>query len=240
MTKSRKSRKKDFEERIDRLFSGLDGCSKTVKAELGDLSDIKGELSGIEKELERIKEMLTEERRKLSGEKLDEIGNAVEILEEEFETKRKKVEARSKGKEEEYLTALKYQKAEFENYKRRAEKEKQEFGDTRFGYFIQDLLPIKDALEIAIGHGKENENSEGLVKGVEISVRQINELLKREGLDEIKAEEGEQFDPFKHEVVSKEMVKKHPANTVIEVLRKGYTFRGKVIRPAMVKIAVEE
>jgi molecular chaperone GrpE len=238
MTKRGKSRKKDFEERIDRLFSGVDVCSETVKAELGELSGIKGELSGIAKELERIKEMLTEER-KLSGEKLDEISDTVEILEEEFEIKRKKVEERSKGKEEEYLTALKYLKAEFENYKRRAEKEKREFGDCRLEYFIQDLLPIKDALEIAIGHGKENENSEGLVKGVEISVKQINELFKREGLEEIKAE-GEQFDPFRHEVVSKEIAKKHPENTVIEVMRKGYLFRGKVIRPAMVKIAIKE
>lgn len=238
MTESGKSRKKDFKERIDRLFSSVYDCSKTVEAELGNLSGIKGELSGIAKELERIKALLTE-KKKLGKENLEEIGDAIEILEEESEAKRKKVEELSTGKEGEYLNSLKYLKAEFENYKRRAEKEKQEFGEYIIKGFIQDLLPIKDALEVAIGHAKENENSEGLVKGVEMTVKQINELLIREGLEEIKAE-GEQFDPFKHEVVVKEIVKKHPENAVIEVMRKGYLFRGKVIRPAMVKIAIRE
>ncbi len=238
MRESGKSRKKDFKERIDRLFSGVDGCSKTVEAELGNLSGIKGELSGIMKELERIKAVLAE-KKKLSADKLEEIGDAVEILEEELEAKRKKVKERSTGKEEEYLNSLKYLKAEFENYKRRVEKEKQEFGEYLIKGFIQDLLPIKDALEVAIVHAKENENSEGLLKGVEMTLKQINELLKREGLEEIKAE-GEQFDPFKQEVVSKEIVEDHPENTVIKVMRKGYMFHGKVIRPAMVKIAIKE
>jgi molecular chaperone GrpE len=238
MTESVKSRKKNFKERIDHLFSGVGVCSKVVEAELGALTGIKGELSGIMKELERTKEMLPE-KKKLSEEKLEEIGDAVAILEEELEAKRKKVKERLTGKEEEYLNSLKYLKAEIENYKRRAEKEKQEFGEYLITGFIRDLLPIKDTLEVAIEHAKDNEQSEGLVKGVEMTVKQINELLKREGLEEIKAE-GEQFDPFKHEVVAKEMVKKHPENAVIEVMRKGYLFRGKVIRPAMVKIAIKE
>ncbi|MBK5191524.1 MAG: nucleotide exchange factor GrpE [Methanosarcinales archaeon] len=238
MTESGKSRKKDFKERIDRLFSSVYACSKTVEAELGNLSGIKGELSGIMKELERIRALLTE-KKKLSSDKLEEIGDAVEILEEELEAKRKKVKERSTGKEGEYLTALQYQKAELENYKRRTEKEKQEFGEYLIKGFTQDLLPIKDSLEVAIEHAREDENSEGLLKGVEMTVKQINELLKREGLGEIEAE-GEQFDPFKHEVVAKEIAEDHPENTVIEVMRKGYMFRGKVIRPAMVKIATKE
>jgi molecular chaperone GrpE len=72
---------------------------------------------------------------------------------------------------------------------------------------------------------------------VELTVKQLNELVLRTGLEEIKAE-GEQFDPYQHEVVAKEYDDNHPANTILEVLRKGYTFRGKVIRPAIVKLAV--
>ena len=173
----------------------------------------------------------------MTEEKLDAIGDAVEILEEELAEKRKKAEERSKGKEEEYLTSLQYLKADFENYKRRTEKEKQEFGNCLRECFLLDLLPIKDALEVAIGHAKENNNSEGLVKGVEMTVKQINDLLKREGLEEIAAE-GELFDPFRHEVVAKDVVEGQPEDTVIDVLRKGYQFRGKVIRPAMVRIAM--
>ena len=232
------SRKEEFEERIERLLNEVSICSKAVGADIGKLRGMKGELSGIVKELERTKEKLMVKKR-LSKEKLDEIGDAVEILEEELEAKRKEVENLFKGKEKEYLTTLQYLKAEFENYKRRAEKEKREFADWRLEGFVQELLPIKDTLEVAIGHAKENAQSEGLIKGMELTVKQINELLKREGIEEIKAE-GEQFDPFRHEVVSKEVVKNHPENTVIEVVRKGYLLREKVIRPAMVKIATKE
>jgi molecular chaperone GrpE len=232
------SRKEEFEERIERLLNEVSVCSKAVGAEIGKLTNIKGELSGLVKESKRIKMKLNEEQ-ELSEEELEEISDTVEILEEEFETKRKKTEEVLAGKKKEYLTALQYLKAEFENYKRRAEKEKQEFADWRIEGFIQDLMPIKDALEVAIGHAKENAQSEGLIRGVEMTVQQINEFLKREGIEEIKAE-GAQLDPFRHEVVSKEVVKNHPENTVIEVVRKGYLFREKVIRPAMVKIAIKE
>ena len=236
MTEKGTKRKKDFEDRIDRLSASVEACSKTVDVELSDLTCVKGELGGIAKELERIQEMLAD-KKKLTEEKLDAIGDAVEILGEELAEKRKKAEDRSTGKEEEYLTSLQYLKADFENYKRRTEKEKQDFGNCLRECFLLDLLPIKDALDGALGHAKENNNSEGLVKGVEMTVKQIDELLKREGLKEIAAE-GEHFDPFRHEVVAKEAAEDQPEDTVIEVLRKGYQFRGKVIRPAMVKIVI--
>ena len=166
------------------------------------------------------------------------------ILEEELEGNRRKTEDALKGKEEakkaeRYLTDLKYQKAEFANYKRRTEKEKREFADYMLKDFIAELLPIKDKLEVAVTHAKTNEHRESLLKGVEMTVKQIEELFGREGLEEINAE-GEQFDPFRHEVVSKEASDAHPENTVIEEIRKGYLFRGKVIRPAMVKIAIKD
>jgi molecular chaperone GrpE len=236
MTEKVTNRKKDFSDRIERLTDSVEACSKTIEAELSDLTCVKGELSGIVKELARIQEMLADTK-KLTEEKLDAIGDAVEILEEELAEKHKKAEERSKGKEEEYLTSLQYLKADFENYKRRTEKEKQEFGNCLRECILLDFLPIKDALEVAIGHAKENNNPEGLIKGVEMTVKQIDALLKREGLEEIAAE-GEHFDPFRHEVVAKEAAEDQPEDTVIAVLRKGYLFHGKVIRPAMVKIAM--
>jgi molecular chaperone GrpE len=236
------SRKKDFQNRIEQLLNEVSACSKPLDAEIGNLTGMKGELSGIEKELERTKVSL-EKKQELSEAELEEIGDAMTIMEDEFETKRREVEGTLSGKEEakkaeQYLTDLKYMKAEFENYKRRTEKEKREFADYLLNGFIAELLPIRDNLEVAVTHAKENEHSEGLLKGVEMTVRQIEELFGREGLEEIKAE-GEQFDPFRHEVVSREVSDTHPENTVIEVIRKGYTFRGKVIRPATVKIAIK-
>ncbi|RZN37101.1 MAG: nucleotide exchange factor GrpE [Methanophagales archaeon ANME-1-THS] len=237
-TKDEVATKKDFEERLDRLLNRADACSKSVEAELGRLKSIKGELNALVKESRRIKLKLKEEH-EFSEEELEELSDTIEILEETFEPKRKKAEEVLRGKEAEYLTSLQYLKAEFENYKRRAEKEKREFGDYLLEGFIRDLLPIKDALEVAIRHAKENEQSEGLLRGMVREQKQITELVTREGLEEIQAE-GLQFDPFRHEVVSRQVVEHHPENTVIEVLRKGYLFRGKVIRPAMVKIAIKE
>lgn len=237
MGEGEETRRTDFEGRIARLLSDLTECSKTVEGALGNLSGLKGELNGMGKELERIHEMLADEA-ELTEEKLDAIGDAVEILEEELAAKRKELAERSQGKEEEYRSQLQYLRADFENYKRRAEKDKRDYADFCIECFLKDLLPVKEALEAAIGHASANNNSQALVKGVELTVKQLNELLLRAGLEEIKAE-GEQFDPYQHEVVAKEPDEALPANTVLEVLRKGYSFRGKVVRPAIVKLAVK-
>lgn len=245
MTKGVSVNKKEFEERIEQLTNEVRVPVKAVEAEMGKLSGMKGELRGIVKELDRIKTMLEEkEEQALNEEELEEIRDAMEILTDELESKKTKAEAilreRKKGEEaEKYLTDLTYLKAEFENYKRRAEKDKRDFADYLLEGVIAELLPIEDNLEVAIEHAKENKHSEGLVKGVEMTLKQFKDVLGREGITEIKAE-GEQFDPFRHEVVSKELSEGHAENTVIEVVRKGYLFHEKVIRPAMVKIAAIE
>ncbi len=241
MNNDSSSRIKDFKEVVARLLDEVSVCSKEVDVEIDKLRGMKGEFSGIVKELERIKKTLDEKKgEELSDEELEEIGDTVNILKEELEAKKRETEEilKGKGEAEKYLTELKYLKAEFENYKRRAEKDKREFADYLLEGFIMNLLPIMDNLEVAIGHAKENEYSEGLVKGVEMTVKQFKEVLENEGLEEIKAE-GELFDPFRHEVVSQEVNENHPENTVIEVIRKGYVFREKVMRPAGVKIAIK-
>jgi molecular chaperone GrpE len=234
------SRIKEFKEGVERLLTEVGGCIEAVEEELSKLSGVKGELNGIMNELGRRKAMLEGEL-EVSDEALEEIGDAVEILEEEAETKKRKTEGILKGKGEEaekYLTDLKYLKAEFENYKRRVEKEKREFADYLIEGVIMELVDVMDNLEAATGHAKENEKSEGLVKGVEMTLKRFKVVLEKEDVTEIKAE-GEKFDPFGHEVVSKEVTETYPENTVIEVIRKGYARREKVVRPAMVKIAVK-
>ncbi|MEA2033186.1 MAG: nucleotide exchange factor GrpE [Euryarchaeota archaeon] len=242
MAKGVSANKKEFEERIEQLVSEVRVPVKAVEAEMGKLSGMRGELRGIMKELDRIKAMLEEKgEQALNEEEREEIRDAVEILTDEWESKKAKTEAilreREKGEEaEKYMKELTYLKAEFENYKRRAEKDKRDFADYLLEGVIAELLPIEDNLEVAIEHAKKNEHSGGLVKGVEMTLKQFKEVLGREGVTEIKAED-EQFDPFRHEVISKEASEGHAENTVIEVVRKGYLFHEKVIRPAMVKIA---
>ena len=239
MKKSNERREPGFKEWIERLSHDAAAYSKELETELGKLTRVKGELGGIVKELARIKEMLADPKG-LTEEKLDAIGDALEILEEELSEKRKKAEERSTGQDPEYLSQLQYLRADFENYKRLVEREKCELGDQLRECFMLDLLPIQESLEVAVDHAKTNGNSAGLMKGLELTLKQLRELMKREGLKEIQAE-GMQFDPFRHEVVARvPLGDGEEENSVREVLRKGYVFRGKVIRPALVKIALNE
>jgi len=227
--------------RIEELETEAKDYSAAVEKELSKLSGLKGELSGITNELARIKSDLENENenesRDKEKEKIEKIEDAIAILSEELESKKKEAEGIFKG--EQYLTELKYLKADFENYKRRMAKEKREAADYALECFITELLPIKDSLEAAIMHAKTNNKPEGLVKGVEMTIKQFEELLRRAGLEEIKAE-GEKFDPFRHEVVTREERDMQQENTITEVVRKGYVFHDKVLRPALVKLAVRK
>jgi len=226
--------------RIEELETEAKDYSAAVEKELSKLSGLKGELSGITNELARIKSDLENENENKSRDKekeIEKIEDAIAILSEELESKKKEAEGIFKG--EQYLTELKYLKADFENYKRRMAKEKREAADYALECFITELLPIKDSLEAAIMHAKTNNKPEGLVKGVEMTIKQFEELLKRAGLEEIKAE-GEKFDPFRHEVVTREERDMQQENTITEVVRKGYVFHDKVLRPALVKLAVRK
>ena len=239
MKKSNERREPGFRDRIERLSRDVAACSKKVETELGELTGLKGELNGIVKELARIREMLADATG-LTEEKLDAIGDALEILEEGLSEKRKKAEERSTGKNPGYLNQLQYLQADFQNYKRLVERDKCELGDQLRECFMFDLLPIREGLEIAIDHARADGNSAGLVKGVELTLKQLTEMMQREGLEEIQAD-GMQFDPFRHEVVARVPAGGGEAENIVrEVLRKGFMFRGKVIRPALVKIAVNE
>ena len=224
--------------RIEELETEVKDYSVAVEKELSKLSGLKGELSGLINELARIKSDL-EDKGKDEDRGIEDIEDAIAILSEELETKKKEAEGIFKG--EQYLTELKYLKADFENYKRRVAKEKREAADYALECFITELLPIKDSLEAAMMHANTNADKkpEGLVKGVEMTVKQLDELLKRVGLEEIKAE-GEKFDPFRHEVVSREEKEMQEENAITEVVRKGYVFHDKVLRPALVKLAVRK
>ena len=73
------------------------------------------------------------------------------------------------------------------------------------------------------------------MRGVEMTLSRLKEVLHSEGIEEIPAERGKPFDPFRHEVVASEESEEYEEGTILEVLRKGYTFKGKVLRPALVK-----
>jgi len=125
--------------------------------------------------------------------------------------------------------------AEFENYKKRAQKEKSDL--MKFGNesLLKALLPILDNLERAIDHGEKMNETGPLLQGVQITLRQLLNILERFGVKPVTAL-GEAFDPEKHEAVSQAESDQEP-NRVISELEKGYLFHERLLRPAKVLVS---
>jgi len=142
---------------------------------------------------------------------------------------------REKARSEDYFNRLARLQADFDNYRKRVAREREDLLKYAGEQIITSLLPIMDNFERALG--AKNDDPGKLAEGVEMISRQIQDILTREGLEPIPSM-GEQFNPEVHEAVMREENGDQPENTVIEEFRKGYTLKGKVIRPAMVKVAV--
>lgn len=164
---------------------------------------------------------------------LDEDAGASGPSEEEItsELEQAKIEA------QEYLGSLQRLQAEFENYRKRMLKEQTYVFETANQALVKSLLPIVDNFERAIGH-KVTDAADFVEysQGIELVYQYLLDVLHKEGLEAIDSL-GEQFDPHCHEAMMQEPTDQHAENTVIEVFEKGYRFKGRVIRPARVKVS---
>jgi len=157
-----------------------------------------------------------------------------EIRKQEESTKKdeKKQTDERDQKIEELTDTLKRLQAEFENYKKRTEKEQVEFVKYAHAEVIASMLPVLDSFEIAL---KNTIDKEKFVEGMKIVYAQLHSLLEAEGLSPIKSV-GENFDPYKHEVLMKEESDK-PEGTILEEFQKGYMLNDKVLRFSKVKVS---
>ncbi len=126
--------------------------------------------------------------------------------------------------------------AEFENYKKRAVKEKTDFIKYAHEGLVKALLGVIDNLERAVDESKKNSHAEGLVEGVEMVLNQFKDILDKHGVREVQAE-GAPFDPNLHEAMMHEDSEEHEDNTVIEEFQKGYILNDRLLRPALVKVS---
>lgn len=143
-----------------------------------------------------------------------------------------------KKRSEEHLTRLKYIQADFENYRKRLDRQIDEIKKYSNERLIIQLLDIVDELEMAIKSARSSDSKETLIQGVEMTLNNLRKVLEKEGVSSIECL-GKPFDPSKHDAVSK--VEKDDAKgcTVVEEIRKGYCMKEKVIRPSVVKVAVK-
>jgi molecular chaperone GrpE len=146
-----------------------------------------------------------------------------------------KLSAAEQKAEESYQRYLRAQ-ADFDNFRRRTQKEKEDQAKYASLSVIEQLLPALDNFERALTASKGAQDAESLAKGVEMVLRQMEQVLGAEGLEAIPTV-GEVFNPTVHQAVMQEESDQFESGTVIAELQKGYKLKDRVIRPAMVKVS---
>ncbi len=137
---------------------------------------------------------------------------------------------------DQYLDLLQRTRAEFENYQKRAQKDRELERRYMYGPLVFDLLPVLDNLERTLAAAQQAGESGPLVKGVALVQSQFLDLLKRFGITRIEAL-GKPFDPNVHQAVMQQANKEVPANTVVQVLEQGFLNQDRVLRPAKVIVS---
>ncbi len=140
---------------------------------------------------------------------------------------------------DEYYDLLLRKTAEFDNFRKRTERERLALVQSASADLIAELLPLIDDLERALRAEAGADGSEAYRRGVELIHRQLGEILRKRGVRPIEAK-GADFDPYYHQAVAYEPAEGHREGEVTEEFRRGYTIGDRLLRPSMVKVAKGE
>jgi molecular chaperone GrpE len=139
-----------------------------------------------------------------------------------------------KAERDENKELLLRRQAEFDNFRKRTEKERSEYVQYAGSEIVREMLPIVDDLERALqAEGGKPE----YVKGIAMIFGRMNDTLKRVGLEPIETKDA-MFDPHLHQAVERVETLDHPDGTILGEFQRGYKFKGKLLRPSMVKVSV--
>jgi len=177
------------------------------------------------KQKEPIEERAAEAEEALAAETPEELRTALE-------------EERTRA--EEYLDQWKRARAEFINFKKRNEKEQEELLKFANSVLIAKLLPILDDFERATKTIPDKIHTLTWVEGIFLIYRKLQAILGQEGVTEIEAEAGKEFDPTIHEAVVYEESEEYKEGQIIDILQRGYKLHDRVVRPTLVKVAKEK
>ena len=168
--------------------------------------------------------------------KLVEKKETLKNLEEELSENKKLLQEKDNLCKE-YLKHLERLQADFDNYKKRQEKKQKEFIEFANERLISNLLTVSDNLERALDFTKNEKKAKAIREGINNTLKEFRHILNKEGVKSMQSI-GHRFDPYKHEAVMTAETDKYSEDTVTEEFRKGYYMKSKVLRPAMVKVAV--
>lgn len=162
----------------------------------------------------------------------EEAASEAAAMQEEIEALKGQVEKLTGDLQEKKDRLLRLQ-ADFDNFRRRSAKEREEISAVVTQNFCKDMLPLLDNFERAMA--AETKDVEAFQKGVEMIFTQFQEVLKKNGLEQIEAV-GQKFDPNFHQAVMRVEDPEREDDTVAQELQKGYMVKGRVIRPSMVQV----
>jgi len=148
---------------------------------------------------------------------------------------KQELEQLKKQAEENHQRYLRAQ-ADFDNFRRRTIKEKEDFAKYASLKLIEQLLPVVDNFERALAASKDNKDHEALAKGVDMIFRQLDQVLAGEGLQAMSTV-GTPFNPEFHQAIMQVESEEYEEGIVVEEVQKGYMLKDKVLRPAMVKVS---
>jgi molecular chaperone GrpE len=173
-----------------------------------------------------------------ADEATDEGDDDAEAL-EEIEAEEDAIAAdldKARAEAESYLDDLRRLQADFDNYRKRTLREQTARAASASQALVTRLLPVLDNFELAVSSAEQSRDFDRMLKGVEMVFGELREVLEAEGLVRIEAE-GKPFDPERHEAVIAVEEEDTEPGMVVDIVRAGYELRGKVLRPAMVKVA---
>ncbi len=144
-----------------------------------------------------------------------------------------------KKRSEDLLTRLKYLQADFENFKKRSNRQLEEAKKYCNERLITQLLDVQDELELALKNTQTTDSTQPLIEGIKMTLKKLRTVLEQEGVSLIECKAGKVFNPECHHAVSAAERDDVEACVITEEVRKGYKMKGKVIRPSIVKVAVK-
>jgi molecular chaperone GrpE len=163
-------------------------------------------------------------------------GASSAITEEEREELKKALEQKTREAEEEHDKYVRLY-AEFDNYRKRIQRDLVDFRKYANEQIALELLTVADHLGLALKHAAEGgDTSQGLREGVELVYKQLRDVLEKFGIKAFSAE-GQPFDPSRHDAMMQEVTDEVPENTVVQVMQDGYLYHDKILRHAKVSVS---
>jgi molecular chaperone GrpE len=211
-------------------------AAEKVDAEAGVEAD-----EAAEEQAEASDQVVTERADEDAADAEDAADGGTEALEEveEVEASDDTIAAdlgKARAEAESYLDDLRRLQADFDNYRKRTLREQTARAASASQALVARLLPVLDNFELAVSAAEQSRDFDRMLKGVEMVFGELREVLEGEGLVKIEAE-GKPFDPERHEAVIAVEQEDTEPGMVVDIVRTGYELRGKVLRPAMVKVA---